>query len=633
VIFSRPILAATLLTLAAATTSPAQQTPPTPPTPPPLLARFERQVEAFPIAGADEVPYDLPLLGGLERPRPQLVDIDGDGDLDLFIQDRPGRMMFFEWTTPGGQANPRWVWQSDRWQDLEVGEWSRLVDVDGDGDYDLLAESPYSYLRYFRNEGTRQQPRMVLAADSLRDAAGTPIFADRQNIPQLADLDCNKRLDLFLGRVDGSVARYEMLPLAGREAPRFALVTERFEGIQIIGGDATDNGRPAPGGVPANGIPNPQPSLHGANTMAVVDLDQDGDLDILWGDFFEPGLLWIRNTGSCTAPSLRETPIPFPAGAPLHTSGYNAPAAADLDGDGDLDILVGVIGGAFGPNRTSADNLYRLEQTAPGIWTTRSTRALSGFDIGSESSPALGDLDGDGDLDLLVGNKLEPSDNRLAGLYLYTNTGSRTAPAFRAAGNLPVGSGFHFAPALVDLDGDGDLDLVLGNWHDALQYYRNDGTRKAANFVLADSALVKITRGSHTTPSFGDLDGDGDFDLLVGEASGAINYYRNDGTRTAPKFVLVSDEWEGIRAGRRSVPRLADLDGDGDLDLVIGNEAGQPLVYRNTGTKQLAKFVLEAGTVDWPAFSAPIFADLDGDAAVDLLMGTASGGLVYYKNR
>jgi hypothetical protein len=619
VTLSRFSLAA-LLCLGAASVSGAQAPAPTLS---PLLARFDRRVDGFPIKDISDTPYDLPLLGGLERPRPQLVDIDGDGDLDLFLQDRPGRMMFFE------REGHRWIWRTDRWQDLDVGEWSRLVDVDGDGKVDLLAESPYSYVRFYRNEGTAQAARMVLAADTLKDDKGQPIFADRQNIPQLADLDCNKQLDLFLGRVDGTVARYEMLPLGADRIPRFHLLSERFEGIQIIGGEATDDGRPA---LPnAGGMPNAQPSMHGANTMAVVDIDQDGDLDILWGDFFEPGLLWIRNTGSCSAPSLRETPIPFPVGAPLATSGYNAPAAGDLDGDGDLDLLVGVIGGAYAPNKTSADNLYRLEQTAPGTWTTRSTRALGNLDIGSESSPALGDLDGDGDLDLLVGNKLEPGNPGQALLHLFTNDGTRTAPSFREAGTVPVGTGFHFAPVLADLDGDGDLDLVLGNWRDALQYYRNDGSRKMVNFVLADTALVKITRGSHTTPAFGDLDGDGDLDLLVGEASGTVNYYRNDGSRTAPKFTLVSDEWEGIKAGRRSVPRLVDLDGDGDLDLVIGNEAGKPVVYRNTGTKQAPKMMLEPGSADWPAFSAPVFADLDGDGRTDLLMGGESGGLVYFR--
>ncbi|MBK8004472.1 MAG: VCBS repeat-containing protein [Gemmatimonadetes bacterium] len=406
------------------------------------LAGFTRSIDAVPVRDTAGHAYALPFLGGLERPRPQLADIDGDGDLDLFVQDRPGRMMFLE------RVGARWLWRTDRWQELDVGEWSRLVDVDEDGDLDLLAESPFSYIRWYRNDGGPKAPRLVLAADSLRDVDGAPVFADRQNIPQLADLDCNGKLDLLLGRVDGSVARYEMAGLDPATGPRFRLVTERFENILILGGEAADT-------LPTAG-PVSRPSLHGANTMAVSDVDQDGDPDLLWGDFFEPGLLWIRNTGTCAAPSMKEKPEPFPVGAPLRTSGYNAPTVADMDSDGDVDMLVGVIGGAYDPNRTSADNLYHLEQVAPGQWRIRSARFLDGLDVGSESSPALGDIDGDGDLDLLVGNRIAPGDRGTASLTLFRNTGTAAAPAFQDAGPLAVRPGYQYAPALADLDGDGD---------------------------------------------------------------------------------------------------------------------------------------------------------------------------------
>ena len=627
----RRLAAAALLLLACGPASGGAQSAPAPrppdrPAAGGFLGRLERRVEAIAIADSSGRPYALPFLGGLDRPRPQLVDIDGDGDLDLFVQEYSGRMSYFERSGSGAEA--RWTWRTDRWHDLDIGEWSRFVDVDGDGDLDVLGEAPYSFIRWYRNDGSAKAPKFTLAADSLRDIGNQPIFADRQNIPQLADLDCNGRLDLMLGRVDGTITRFEMRDLHPQYGPRFAFVTDRFENIQILGGDAAG---PAPLPTPATPV---GPSLHGANTMAITDLDRDGDQDILWGDFFEPGLLWIRNDGSCTAPSMRGTPIPFPAGTPVRTSGYNAPTMADLDGDGDTDLLMGVLGGAYNPTRTARDNLYRLEQTAPGLFTVRGTRELDGFDLGSESVPALADLDGDGDLDLLAGNKIEADGAQVAGLYLLENTGTAKAAAFRERGRVDVAGAYHYAPALGDLDGDGDLDLVLGTWRDDVPWYRNEGTRRAAKFVRADSALVRLTRGSHANPALADLDGDGDLDLLVGEASGAVNYYRNEGSRTAAKFVLVSDEWEGISGIRRSVPRPVDLDGDGDLDLVVGTESGRPLVLRNTGTRTAPRFAPEeAAAPQWPPYAAPAFGDLDGDGDVDLLLGGASGGLQHYYSK
>ncbi|MBK8004471.1 MAG: VCBS repeat-containing protein [Gemmatimonadetes bacterium] len=119
----------------------------------------------------------------------------------------------------------------------------------------------------------------------------------------------------------------------------------------------------------------------------------------------------------------------------------------------------------------------------------------------------------------------------------------------------------------------------------------------------------------------------------MGESSGTLNFYRNDGTPSAPRFTLVSDEWEGIRPGRRSVPRLADLDADGDLDLVVGTEAGPPAIYLNRGSRTAWAFELAGSAPDWPAFSAPAFGDLTGDRVPDLVVGGGSGGVQLYLGR
>jgi hypothetical protein len=245
--------------------------------------------------------------------------------------------------------------------------------------------------------------------------------------------------------------------------------------------------------------------------------------------------------------------------------------------------------------------------------------------------PHLADLDADGDIDLLVGNRIAPQADTTALLTWFENAGTRTAPAFRARGPLPMRGEYHYAPTVVDLDGDGRSDLALGTWRDKVQWWRNTGTAAVPRYALADSALVTLTRGSNTTPAFTDLDGDGDQDLVVGEASGQLNLYRNEGSATAPRFVLVTDTLEGIDVGRRSTPAFADLDGDGVVELVVGSEDGGLQRWRTVREGDWVRFVREEGVrVETYSYSAPAFGDLDGDGRPDLVLGTASGGLLWF---
>ena len=550
----------------------------------PAALAFDRRISPFPVLDSTGHAYALPFLGGFEHPRPQLLDIDGDRTIDLFIQENSGQLELFQRSANG------WKLTAERFQDIDIGEWYRFVDVDGDGLFDLFAESPLSDIRYYRNVGTRTAPRFVVAADTLKDLQGTAIYADRQNIAQFADIDCNGKLDMLLGRVDGTITRYEMEGLDSNRAPRFRLITEKFEDIQIIG--------------------QRQPSMHGANTMAVFDVDGDGDPDILWGDFFEPGLLWLKNQGTCARFDFHGERIPFPPGAPLETSGYNAPAAGDLNGDGRLDLVVGVLGGAFNPVKTSTANLYELDQTAPGTWTVRTPHLLDGIDLGAETIPAFADIDGDGDLDLLVGTKIEPDNPRSGGIYWFENIGSRTAPALQLRGRLAVLPAFHDAPALGDLDGDGLPDLVVGQFQDAVAWYHNSGKSGPGRFVLVDSALVRLPRGSNAVPELHDIDGDGDLDLFLGDAAGRIAFFRNDGSKTAPHFVLITDDYLGKRAGRRAVPRFV------NGRLIVGTEAGG--LDTSLGVRL-------------PPYAAPAFADVRGTGVPDLFVGGAGGGIVYYR--
>ena len=568
---------------------------------------YTRVINPFEIKDETGAAYTHPFLGGFDVPRPQFVDIDADGDFDLFIQERSNELMFFE--NVGTAKAASFVWRTDKYQNLDIHEWNRFVDLDRDGDLDLLAEQPFSYIQYYRNEGTKQRAQFKLAADSLRDDKDQPIFADRQNIPNVTDLDCDNQLDLFLGRVEGTLTRFEQI---GAAQTKFAFVTDRFEGIEIVAQVG---------------------SMHGANTMYWADYDKDGDQDLFWGDFFEPGVLIIPNQGtSCSSPNLRVEPQPVTVNnEKVTTSGYNVPALVDIDADGDLDMFIGVLGGAYNPNRTASNNFYFLERNQ-NEWLLRTTRYLNTIDLGSESIPTFGDMNGDGLTDMLIGIKLDPKHNERARLYYFRNTGTSIKPSFAFADTLDLKPAFHYAPALGDLDNDGDADLLLGTWNDGVQFYRNEGTKQSPKFTQDTTATIRFERGSNYTPVLVDIDKDGDLDVFVGEASGELNFVRNTGSKTAPVFKLESETFQQIDAGRRSLPGFTDIDNDGDQDLFLTSEAGGVQLYVNSGNAQQPEFKLDTRFVlPLPGLAAPAFVDLDGDRISELITGSLSGGLTYWK--
>lgn len=572
---------------------------------------YERIVEPFDVIKQDGTLYELPFLGGFNVPRPQFHDIDADGDVDLFIQEETGSIIFLE--NVGSAGAPHYEWRTDKYQDLNIGEWFRMVDLDGDGDMDILAEQRFSYVQYLRNEGTPENARFVSAVDTLLVADGTPLFADRQNIPNLVDIDCDGLIDLFIGRITGTITRYESIGMDENNVPIFRFVEDNFEDIEIIG---------------------EAQSKHGANTLAFADMDGDGDQDLFWGDFFEPGLLFIRNLGSCTLPSLRGEPEPWPGNNPVETSGYNAPAIIDYDGDGDLDVLFGVLGGAFNAIRSTVDNLYYMENTGPSEFELRTTRFVDMIDVGAESIVKFADLDGDGDLDMFVANKIRPDNQRGSEIVEYENIGSASEPSFRFKGAMDFESTYHQNPAFGDLDGDGDLDVILGKWNRDLSFFRNVGSSTHPDFILVDDKFVSLTRGQNSSPALADLDNDGDLDLFVGEASGTLNYYRNDGSPAEPMFVLVSDRYQDIDIGRRSFPVLVDLDQDGDFDLVVGTELEGVRLFMNVGTPEVMQFE-DAGIIEGIRFQTlvtPEFVDIDGDGDLDLMAGGSSGGIQFFRN-
>jgi len=252
---------------------------------------------------------------------------------------------------------------------------------------------------------------------------------------------------------------------------------------------------------------------------AIADFDGDTDVDVIAGGQYM-SLGFYRNGGTAYEPVLLNDQSPqFTWSGPNDTAPMLSPSAGDLDKDGRMDLALGVDG--------AVDLLFNKEEG----WT----RTSAGVSVPVPAGPALGDMDGDGDADMLVGDGNGK-------VQYYENTGNATNPRFAKTASALLFSAIAVvpgpaAPAVADLNGDGDLDIAVGAGNGAVHCFQNIGTATVPAWAPDDpSVFAGVQVAASAAPSFADLNGDNRTDLVVGGAGGPFSLFNNIGTSVDPKY-------------------------------------------------------------------------------------------------
>ena len=273
----------------------------------------------------------------------------------------------------------------------------------------------------------------------------------------------------------------------------------------------------------------------------------------------------------------------------------------------------------------SADGLPDISVAELPVNFTFETESFNSIDTGTRSTPSFADIDGDGLLDMLVGE----SDGKI---YHYEQDNFNFSDFILVTDFFDsIDVGDRSAPIFTDIDDDGLLDLIIGEQEGNINHYKQNSLN-SLDFTLVLNTFDLIDVGDYSTPTFADIDSDGLFDMLVGEFEGNINHYEQTNIDSFD-FALVTESFNSIDIGSYSKPTLTDLDGDGLFDLIIGEQDGNINHYEQNSSNSL-DFTLVPNTfdlIDVGGDSAPTIADLEEDGLLDLLIGEYDGNINHYK--
>ncbi len=601
-----------------------------------------------------------PWCGGWLNPEFSNIDLNGDGLLDLFVF-LPG-VSTYEFGNDNrvltfiNLGNGQYQYAPDYESYFPpLRDWALLVDYNKDGKPDIFtyaeAGSGIDVFENISDAGGLKFKRVTPIGGQLGYSYGsfmTQIFSTPTTIPAIADIDGDGDIDIIEFDPEYQTAHYfqnnavekgESLDSLDFTSPACAWGGfATWYGFTV---DSTVKIHAASAWSPFGCGAAMNQNEHGASTMLAIDMDNDGDMDMLYGNMYNSFIVQMTNgrIESGVVKNKHDTIVALDSAFIGDSHKVNVPLfpAAYL-ADGTSDNLPDLITAPFLDTGTVADHktyLYRnTGEQGPGNhfeFVTDNFLQETMLDYGEHAAPAFLDYNNDSLMDLVIGTRANP-------------TGGYTSPNF---------------PFVIQPPGYGDGNP---NAYDHLELYKNIGSKDKAVYEKVDDDFGSLKRFKLTflAPTFADLDGDGRPDMFIGSTSGKVMYFKNmSDSENTIQWKLISDSLPNIQSGEYSAPCLAHISSDSLYDLLLGGDTGTIGYYKNIGSKKSPQFKLitnSFGKINlnyyylWPwhydsngnpidsmiyenySRSFPTIADLDHNGKQDLVVGSTGGEMYFYFN-